>query len=346
MKSPSLESFQHQAENLRRYLSSTNMMRGLISRHSSYSEPTILQMDLSDAREASPDTVRWRVMEHTLAVGHLYALYESFCEEILRDWVEFLTSEFAFADLPEKLIESYQDGFAQIAGLLPTPRYPTLNIAGLVENFNSAMKGSEAYRLDPECLIHHRNNLRWPDLCLMLQKCGISNIGEWIGRNDEILNYLPSKGSHTVDQVSSKLSEFIQYRNDCSHGVVQADEILGHLELIELIDFVSALTTAIDQLVSWKKLEHRISKHEAKVSGRVTEVFKRANAFICKSPSANYSLGQRIYVKNGANLYSTLIESLQVEGESVTTAFSTSEIEVGMQVGRTPAKGSDIVIIE
>jgi len=99
--------FEQKVQNLRAYLYVSSKMRGVVLSHVPLSEPTILEFELGEAQNRSPDSIRWRVMEHTLAVGHLYALYESYCEELVRDWVQFLTPRFKFAKLPVSLIKGY-----------------------------------------------------------------------------------------------------------------------------------------------------------------------------------------------------------------------------------------------
>jgi hypothetical protein len=337
--------FEQKFNNLRAYIDATARMRGIILSHPLMSEPTVLDADLCAIKAALPESVRWRVMEHTLTVGHLYALYENYCENILSDWVNFLTERFSFAELPESLVESYQAGFARLSGILPSPRYSNLTIKSIINNYHSALEGLKNYQLDTECLTYHKNNLRWPDVTQIFSRCGINDINGWIASSNSLKQYFEENQQKIADQVEAKLSDLIQYRNDCSHGVVEVNEILGHDDLIDMITFIEIICTSLDQLILWKKLEILIEKGSAHAAGRATEVFRTANAFICTSEEMTYEVGQKIYVKKGAFVIVDEITSIQIDDNSVIRAVAKSGDELGMQCKFLPAKGSQLYIL-
>lgn len=337
--------FEQKAQDLRAYLDATSNMRRIALSRVPLSEPSMLEFDLELVKKSAPDYIRWRVMEHTLTVGHLYALYESFCEELLRDWIGFLTPRFKFSDLPQNLVEGYKEGFSRLSSMLPSPRYSTLTIGSLVENYNSALQGDEGYHLDPECLIYHKNNLRWTDLCQLFAKSGLTNLGAWVGSCEVVKNYFDGGQGHVVDQLSSKLVDLIQYRNDCSHGLADADEILGYEELLDMVDFVLALTNALDQLVIWKKLEVLLERGEATSAGRASEVFKKAGAFVCIATEQRFEVGRKIYIKKGANIKIDEIISIRVNDADLAVVEATLGEELGIRCNTLPSVESQLYFL-
>ncbi|UOA28237.1 hypothetical protein DSM107133_02982 [Pseudosulfitobacter sp. DSM 107133] len=148
-------------------------MRAVLSRVERQLEPTILHDDLCTLRGLAPEDIRWRVMDHCSAVGRIYAVYEHFCENVLHDWLHFLSARKPFLDLPEQIVGSYRTGFAHIVSRLPSPRYDHLSVEDLVSGYDAALKGESTYSLAPECLTHHQSNLRWngPVALLCRPKC-------------------------------------------------------------------------------------------------------------------------------------------------------------------------------
>lgn len=110
MIATSFLAFEQKTATLRAFLVHANLTRALLARASFSMEPSPLEFEISNVKNSAPDAIRGRVMEHTLAVSHLYALYESFCEDLLSDWINFLTPRFKFSNLPGKIVERYHQG--------------------------------------------------------------------------------------------------------------------------------------------------------------------------------------------------------------------------------------------
>lgn len=342
MITTSFAAFEQKAETLRAFLAHANLTRALLARASFSMEPTLLELDISNLKSSAPDAIRGRVMEHTLAVSHLYALYESFCEDLLSDWINFLTPRFKFSNLPGKIVERYHEGFSFISSLLPSARYPNLTIESVVRNYNAALQGQGNYSLDTECVTYHRKNLRWSELCQLFSQGGIDNLGDWVGKSQAIIKHFGDDDRHLVDRLSSKLGDLVQYRNDCSHGLVEPDEILGHEELSDFIDFICSIASALDQLVLWKKIEVMQQKGEVALCGTVTEVFVKANAFICTAEMGRFERGQILYLKKGANIETRAICSIRIDDADVASCDAGKGDELGLQCNLLPAKGSQI----
>ena len=345
MQSPSYKAIVDEAVSLKSYLNTSNLIRGVLSGIRSSLEPSILEEQLKEIKDTSPELVRWRVMEHSLLVGRLYAIYENFCESLLEEWVEFLVGEVNFDNLPKKILEHYPIGFSNIISMIPSPRYPNFNVKDMVSNYHSALQGNNPYFLNAACLTFHKNNLRWTELLELFVRCGVSDLSSWVAENNGLISHFTDNSERLVEQVSSKLSNFIQYRNDSSHGIVETDEILGNDDLVDLIDFILCFATCLDELISWKKLEVLEKKNRAIFVGEVKERFSRANAVIVTVKNVRIEFGQNVFVKKDGGFWSTSITSIKLNNVSVSFAHENEGAEVGIQTERLPEKNSKIYIL-
>ncbi len=334
-----------EVSNLRAYLETTYAMRGVISDIQQTSEPTSIEFDLAAIKSAAPHATRWRVLEHTLIIGRLYAIYESFFESQLSEWIDFLTKNYRFHQLPQKIVDSYPHGFANIVGMLPSARYPQLNTKDLISSYHGALSGKRNYYLFPECLTHHKNNLRWSDLHEILVKCGVGDFDGWISAVSTEHPGSRFRGEHAIGQISARLRDFIQYRNDSSHGSISTDEILGHDELLELIQFVIDFTKAFDDFIKWKMIEVLLKRGKAILAATVTEVFRKSGAFICITNKVKFQIGQTVFVKKRGDLNQCSIQSLQLNDKNTNIVSAKKGTELGMQLTTLPQKGAQIYMM-
>lgn len=345
MFSAALEALKTETNNLQRYLEATHSVRDILGRIEPSLEPSHLEHDLAILGKIAPDVTRWRVMEHSLIVGRLYAFYESFCENLLSDWIYFLTNNLRFDQLPKKIIESYPAGFASIVSTLPSSRYPRLTTKELVASYHAALQGQGEYALNAECLIYHKNNLRWPELCAVFSRCGVDGLHEWISESVALSERLQMSSERIADVVAARLSNFIQYRNDSSHGAISPDEILGYEELYELTEFVGDFAENLDQFIKWKMVGMLCRSGRAQAIGRVTEVFRKANAVICVTNEARVKEGQKIYIKKGSEFREDRILTIQLDGDGLNVIDAEAGTELGIMLSRVPRKGSELYYV-
>jgi len=318
-------------------------MRIIFASAKEYSEPDSLQYELNNLKINSPSSVDWRVLEHTLTVTHLYALFEQFFEETIADWMDFLASAYIFHQLPAKMQAAYQAGFAKVVGKLPSPRFTAFTVNNLVADFHEALKGGKTYRLEPNFITYRSNNLRWNEICEIISRCDIPDLNGWVNANDRVLGHLRGPPQNNAEQIESRLADFVQYRNDCSHGVATPDEILGHDDLLEMIEFVTVIADSLSQLISWKKVETLLNNNRAKHIGKADEVYHQAGAIVVQSSNTTISVGQKLYWKTGGNFGVTEVLSLRVNDVNMTTIDTTDPIAVGLKLTFLPKKGTKLL---
>lgn len=318
-------------------------MRAVLSRVERQLEPTIIHNDLCALRGLAPEDIRWRVMDHCSAVGRLYAVYEHFCENVLHEWLYFLSARKPFLDLPEQIVGSYQTGFAHIVSRLPSPRYDHLSIEDLVSGYDTALKGELTYSLAPECLSHRQSNLRWNELTEIYRRFGILDVGEWLSKDDEIKDFFGNAGARTVEQITSKLSELVQYRNDASHGLVSVDEILGQQQFMEFATFIRVLCSSLNALHRRYALALLQETGDAQKIGTLTEKF-RGNVVIVKVTNGTLEKGQAISFLADGYCVERRVLSMQVDDVEVSAMSFVGEVEVGIKLDRGISRKKAAVI--
>jgi hypothetical protein len=278
----------------------------------------------------------------------MYAIYENYSEELLVDWIHFCTNRCAFNKLPDSISIAYPIGFSKIVAMLPSQRYPTLTVPSLVSNYHKALSGAAGseYQIDPDCLTYHNNNLRINELTEIFKNCGISELSSWVTNSPTLEKHFGTR-EKLNELTTSKLANFIQYRNDSSHGIVSPDEIIGHEDLMDFTNFFRSLGDCLSQLVSWKKIELCRSLGTAHKTGTVTEVFQGAGAFILVSEGRRIEVGQSIFIHHGSSVIEATISSMQLNNVSVSEWEGNQGTELGLACGDVlPRAGAELYTVD
>jgi hypothetical protein len=303
-------------------------MRALIEAQSACKEPSTFEAEFEGLQRLLKGDTQTRILNHCASVSRTYALFEQFCEAILGDWIDFRSKDCFFADLPEKMRESYSSGILTILSNLSTARYGHLSEADLIAQYNRALSGEREFTLNPECLTYHKNNLRWPDILEIFGRSGINDLESWIAHHPVLIEYFDSSRK-IVEQLESKLSVFIQYRNEAAHGKISVDEILGLEEIEDFGNFIIAVCTVIDELV-WKHKLQRLDSTGASGSfGLVTEAFSNG-IMVGILEGITINVGDDLFLFAERRCTQRRILSLQLNGKAQTSIVIANAIEVGI----------------
>jgi len=330
-------------DGLKSFIFINNEMRNLLGATQERFEPSYLEQTLSDLKKAGPSVAQWRIMDHCSVVGRLYALYEQFYESILSEWIEFCSTGKVYASLPENVRSSYQEGFLYISSIITKSRYEHLSFPDLITQYNLALSGEINYRLTPELLTYHKNNLRWPDLCELCTKCGIDNLQQWISQSTVIAQHFQTdRKLHEL--TSSKLKNFIDYRNDAAHGSVAVDQILGPQDLIDFVSFIKSVCEAIYQLLNHRSIQMLIDDGKANNIGIVTETFS-SNIVVALVEGIKLRKGDQVRIVTDRSYHVRSIINLKVDDNDTQEIFVANAKEIGIKFDAPVPKRSKIVTL-
>jgi RiboL-PSP-HEPN len=220
----------------------------------------------------------WRTLEHAGAMTSLYAAYERFVYDLLREWLSQLPTLYArHSELRRNLQRVHRIGTAKVIEKIDHHRYRHLSLPVILRDLTSSCEDAQPYRLLPEAFFSEDDNLRKDPLEALLGRVGIENAWQWIMGHPSVVNFIDNiRGEGNTAE--SELAQFISYRNDAAHGSV--DTVLGLNAIGEICVFVESLCEAVTELVRNVLLQRYLEIGRATRLGRITEVFHRGETGI------------------------------------------------------------------
>lgn len=304
------------------------------------------ELILSKLLQDIPKATEWRIYDHCAVVTRLYAIYESFVEELIRDWLILLPELYPqYSDLDETIRNNHRLGVGKLLTELNKNRYEHLTLEKVMQGLFYGANGEKQYELLPDAFLIHEQNLRREPLERLFANVGISNAWKWIEKHRAIKYFLEEiRGNQNT--TDGELNEFISYRNDAAHGF--PDDVLGASALLELCDFVDALSQALAELVTYELIKCKESIGQIREIGKITEWFKKPNAGVAKVEEINLSVGNRLFLVNEETscCYLVTIISIQINDSSVNDLQTTTGMEVGLKFDLSAKTGLRLYQLE
>ncbi|QLE54412.1 MAE_28990/MAE_18760 family HEPN-like nuclease [Nostoc sp. TCL26-01] len=301
---------------------------------------------LSQILQDIPTAKEWRVYDHCSAITRLYAIYESFVEELISDWLILLTELYpCYSNLEEKIRNTHRVGVGKLLTELNKHRYKHLSSEKVVQGLFYGTSGEKKYELLPDAFLIHEQNLRKDALVRLFANAGISDAWVWVENHRSIKYFLKEiRGSQNT--VEGELNEFIGYRNDAAHGF--PDEVLGASALLELCDFVDALSQALAELITYQVIKRKELIGQIREVGKITEWFKKPNAGVAIVEEIKLSIGNKIFLVNEETscCYLVAINSIQLNGNPVNDLQTTAGMEVGLKFDLSAKQGLRLYQLE
>ncbi|MDJ0616118.1 MAG: MAE_28990/MAE_18760 family HEPN-like nuclease [Calothrix sp. MO_192.B10] len=279
---------------------------------------------ITSLKEIAPNKNDWLIYENCAVLTRLYAIYENFVENIVKEWIECLPQIFPnYSDLTEEIQGTHQRGVANLLLKLKNKNINSQFYKDIISSLFVCITGENPYELVADAFLLHEQNLRKEALEQLFSNAGISDAWNWIGK------YINSKSTKKESESAQKESEsaqkesesaqiklkrLVDYRNEAAHrGFI--DATLGLDILLELCDFVETLCQALAELVTYRVIEQKKSIGQVKEIGRVTRWFPNAQAARAKIQDANFSVGDSVFLVSETKGYCKLVK---IEGIKIT----------------------------
>lgn len=289
---------------------------------------TALSHDMEGLFSQVPALTESRVYEHCSAVSRAYAVYESFIEELISAWLDYVPKIWAnYLDVDENVRSRHREGVAAVLARLHHRRYEHLNERDVAIGFAGAFTSSGSYKLLSEAFIHRESNLRFDTLCNVFAGAGVGGVSGWKMGGDSMSSFL-STAADPGDTLPSLLDELVGYRNDASHG--GSDEILSFDRLIFFCDFIERLIVDLNEFMAGHALRALLGSGAARKIGKVAEIFPRAQAVVAIVENAQVGVGDSLFLltKNGGKRLT--ITSVMWHGTRVSSISAAMPVEVGL----------------
>jgi len=293
--------------------------------------------------ETAPDRLEWRIIDHCAAVTRIYAIYEQFSHEMIREHLNLLQSKISFSRLPASIQASYRLGIAKILEKKEGPRFGDLNLGQLISGYNNALSGKE-YEIEPKAMLIQEQNLRLPELERVMSACGIHGVAAWIEQHRAVKAFFESGGRLTAS-AASEMAELIKYRNDAAHGSIDISDILHLNILVEFCEFIAVVCEALSERVQLVGLQSLEAHDHVRVNGKVTELLKEGAVSIGEMTGV-FQVGSIVYLCGDSYCLERRVASLQLEGVSHDKVELSIATELGMMFDAPGKKNALVMTFE
>jgi hypothetical protein len=276
-------------------------------------------------------------------VTRLYAIYEQFAHEMVREHLELLQRRLPFQDLPESIRSSYRVGMAKVLDKKDGPRFADLDLGQLIEGYNRALTGNE-YALEARAILMQEQNLRLPELHRFMSSCGVDGVAPWVENHRAVRNFFAADDRLTAS-AESQMAELIKYRNDAAHGSIDISDVLHVNVLTEFCDFIYTVCEALAERVQLVGLQTLKIHGHVTERGKVTESMRSGTVAI-GAMVGEFQVGTTVYLCGETYCLERNILSLQLEGmtqESVDLPVAT---ELGMLLDAPGKRNAVLLAVE
>lgn len=292
---------------------------------------------LAKLRKDAPKSRDWIIYEHCATVTRLYAIYETFVENLLKKWLAILPRLYPnYSDLEERIRTTHQMGVGKLLIDLNKNRYSHLSITDVISGIFRGVSNDAGYKLIPDAFLIHEQNLRKEILDKLLADAGVSNAWNWLEKSNTVNIFLQNR-TENENNAEGTLNQLIINRNQAAHGV--PEDILDSNSLLELCDFVEALCEALAELMTFQVIERQKLVGQAKEIGIITEWFKKPQAAVAKIQEATLSIGTDVFLIGEASCQLAKIHSIKINDKATELVNITSETEVGLKFDIEAKKG-------
>lgn len=293
------------------------------------------------SKDASPNSVEWKIIDHCASVTRIYAIYEQFIHEMVSEHLGLLQSRITFYRLPESLKNNYRIGISKLIDRIHTPRYSDVELTKIVANYNNALAGQN-YSLEPKAMLIQDQNLRLDELARLLRNCAIDNVKNWITEHRSLKRFF-DENDPSSSTAESQMAELVKYRNDAAHGSIEVNDILDPNGLVEYCHFIEAICEAVYELILSAGLKCLQQHNHVSCSGKLSEVLKDGFVGI-GTIQGPLHVGQSVFVNGKDYCFEATVTSMRVDDVEYKTLDGNTEAEVGLGFDIQIKKGAEILI--
>lgn len=272
----------------------------------------------SELMQPFPSNNDWRRYEHCSVVTRLYAIYENFVEELVSLWLQNLPNLIlSYSELNEKFQNKYRAGVGRVLQNLDKQKYHYLSLNDVVRDFyyglsNLAEFEENQYSLLPEAfLVDIEQNLRKEELEKLLNTIDINDCWKWIEKHEDI-RYFIEEIRESENTVEHELKQWIQYRNDAAHSMIQ-NTWLNKDDLLNLATFAKALCKSLADLLTYRRILLMEEKKKIKNIGTISKWYDNPKAAVAKVKNTKLSVGLNVFLMSSRNQETSICKLAKID---------------------------------
>lgn len=256
-----------------------------------------------------------RQYDYAAFVVALYASFERFTETLVAEYVRQVSSFVPYKDLPDNLTRKHLVQSAEMLSRkrLGEGRYANLSSVSVAESLYKCLSGAETYSLTSEAVIAHDTNLRYLDVGKLLGDVGINDfcqnlpniesVWAWFIKTElgceegEAVERTTERDSTVKTIFESRLNDLVERRNEVAHRGGDADELLGHAEMLDRIAVIRILAEAMFEcsVSSYLKLRTKDTGYASRVE-IVEGPYKAGSVIVISPPPVPIFKGQSSFI--------------------------------------------------
>lgn len=303
----------------------------------------LLAADSEDAKRLSaylparPELSDWRIYDHCASVTRLYSVFAALVEDLLEEWLVFLSQLTPrYQDLEQRIRDQHRDGVGRILAQLQHKRYRALTAAQVISGLHHGLTSLEPYELLPEAYFSHDRNYGPAVVDYVFRSAGVDSVTQWVSGHRFVRDFIANvRGDATTFE--AELKNFLEYRNDAAHGRV--DAFLGTEALLQVAEFIGAASAALVERMLEASCKLRETRGQAMEYGTITEVFPKAHAVVATISHASVRIGDTLMLRGERFCRVATVTSIQINGAHVEVANGGETEEVGLALGDDVRKG-------
>lgn len=290
--------------------------------------------------------LRTNIKKFTVAscVTRLYAIYESFIDTIISDYLDMLSECAAFDSLSEEFKQEYRIGISTILSRLDYHKYRNLKNEDIIKWYYEAITGINPYRFVASALNRHEQNLRLNIVENLLSKIQLKDFYKWIIEHPLTKDLY--EGEFKIEILESELKNFIQLRNDASHGTLdELDDLEGFANLERFFLLIKNFIRIVSSFFRSNILGYYISTNKVAEVGYVSEIFRNGACIIKARRNVLIKVKTEFYLDEKNNCTKIVLDSLQINSANFTSVkCKQDDLEIGLKFSTSVRKKSKVYI--
>lgn len=283
-----------------------------------------------------------RIIRHCAAITSIYSTFEGFVDEVISFWLSNIPKYKTFLELDSSFQKQYRVGISTIIKDLEKRKFEHLKVEDVVNKYSAGLNGEPEWTCVTEAITYREANLRKEQIEMLFSRIGINGLWTEL-QKDPFLVEKCDELEHGQN-IEKAVSEFIDFRNDASHGAV--DNIIGFNQLVSWSEFFLGICNVINRIVVHDCLTFECAKNPNVVLAEITETY-RDNIMVARFKSGTtVTVGDSLLMHRTESTEVVKIQNIQENGNdlhSFTTTMDNSEL--GIKIDRHPNKKAKLIRI-
>jgi hypothetical protein len=287
---------------------------------------------------SAPGKLDWQVYDHCAALTRIYAAYERFVSDLVAEYVSVLPQLYGkYSELPTAVANQHRKGIGHILLKLgETGLYKNIEEEVVVAQLAAGLSGAAGYALLTEAFLIDRQNLRFEALVRLFSSLGFENSGRFIENYPAVSDFV-SRERPEGSSAEKELQSFIEYRNEAAHKKVE--NLLSKEETATIGGFVCALGYALADMVKNETYQrHMVLNHYAVLLKFAGSHYGGKVVVGVLDNGVDLKVGDETVICGKGICQPAILESIQLDGASVTEANGDGAREVGLQLSHKVPK--------